>query len=56
MAKDSKLVYGASGKTNVLTFEPEKAPGYRQNAPALRMSPPAYQRGNGAEHHGAGRS
>ena len=23
MAKDSKLVYGASGKTNVLTFEPE---------------------------------
>lgn len=24
MAKDSKLVYGASGKTNVLAFEPEK--------------------------------
>jgi ParB family chromosome partitioning protein len=24
MAKDSKVVYGASGKTNVLTFEPEK--------------------------------
>ncbi len=24
MAKDSKLVYGASGKTNVLMFEPEK--------------------------------
>lgn len=24
MAKDSKLVYGANGKTNVLTFEPEK--------------------------------
>jgi ParB family chromosome partitioning protein len=23
MAKDSKVVYGASGKTNVLTFEPE---------------------------------
>lgn len=23
MAKDSKLVYGASGKTNVLMFEPE---------------------------------
>ena len=23
MAKDSKLVYGANGKTNVLTFEPE---------------------------------
>ena len=23
MAKDSKIVYGASGKTNVLTFEPE---------------------------------
>ncbi|MGK3285919.1 hypothetical protein ACSLOY_28170, partial [Klebsiella pneumoniae] len=23
MAKDSKLVNGASGKTNVLTFEPE---------------------------------
>ncbi|MEI4919919.1 hypothetical protein Q8G81_30575, partial [Klebsiella pneumoniae] len=24
MAKDSKLVYGANGKTNVLMFEPEK--------------------------------
>lgn len=36
MAKDSKLVYGASGKTNVLTFEPENLHGYRQNAPALR--------------------
>lgn len=24
MAKDSKVVYGASGKTNVLNFVPEK--------------------------------
>ena len=45
MAKDSKVVYGASGKTNVLTFEPESL---------HLVTDKTYRRMDGSEHCGAG--
>ena len=38
MAKDSKIVYGASGKTNVLTFEPESLHLVTDKTPRFTMN------------------
>jgi ParB family chromosome partitioning protein len=55
MAKNSIDAYGASGKTNVLMFEPEKLHLVTDKTTRFTMSvSTCLSARNGAEHHGAG--
>jgi ParB family chromosome partitioning protein len=53
MAKNSIDAYGASGKTNVLMFEPEKLHLVTDKTTRFTMNvSTCLSRGDGAEHHG----
>jgi hypothetical protein len=55
MAKNSIDVYGASGKTNVLNFEPENLHLVTDKThPLYDERTPAYRGRDGTEHCGAG--